>query len=45
MAYYKHDGAIAAPPSRSGRGGGHGMVRIFISFYFIIVLKYLYSYH
>ncbi|CAD5333952.1 unnamed protein product [Arabidopsis thaliana] len=24
MAYYKHDGAIAAPPSRSGRGGGHG---------------------
>ncbi|KAG7536450.1 hypothetical protein ISN44_As13g003960 [Arabidopsis suecica] len=24
MAYYKHNGAIGAPPSRSGRGGGHG---------------------
>ncbi|XP_020871269.1 uncharacterized protein LOC9301430 isoform X1 [Arabidopsis lyrata subsp. lyrata] len=24
MAYYKHDGAIGTPPSRSGRGGGHG---------------------
>ncbi|EOA14271.1 hypothetical protein CARUB_v10027431mg [Capsella rubella] len=24
LAYYKHDGAIGTPSSRSRRGGGHG---------------------